>query len=90
LWLRKIFDPVNHDILSKCEFYGFKRKTIGLLRSYLCGRYQRVLTNNSSSHSTTFSKWGKIKHGVLQGSIFGPVFFLTYINDLPTVTAGQP
>jgi len=57
----KAFDSVNHDILlSKCEFYGFRGKTNALLRSYLSDRYQRVLINNSISHNTTFSEWGKI------------------------------
>jgi hypothetical protein len=32
---------------------------------------------------------GKLKLGVLWGLIFGPLFFLIYINDLPTVKAGQ-
>jgi len=63
--LEKAFDSVNHDLLlSTCEFYGFRGKTNALLRSYLSDRYQRVLINNSSSNTTTFSEWGKIKPGV--------------------------
>jgi len=73
--------------LSKCELYGFRGKTNALLRSYLSDRYQRVLINNSSSNTTTFSEWGKIKHGVPQGSIHGPLFFLIYTNNLPNIIA---
>ena len=74
--------------MSKCEFYGFSGKTNALLRSYLSDRYQRVLTNNSSSN-TTFSEKSKIKHGVPQVSILGPLLFLIYINDLPNIIADQ-
>ena len=83
----KAFNSVNHDILlSKCEFYGFRGKTNALLQSYLTDRYQRVLINNSSSN-TTFSKWGKIRHGVPRRSMLGPLSFLIYTNDLPNITA---
>jgi len=73
--------------LSKCECYKFRVKPNALLRSYLSDRYQRVLINNSSSNTTTFSDWCKIKHGIHQGSILGPLFFLIYINALPNITA---
>jgi hypothetical protein len=41
-----------------------------------------LLKNNSTKH---FSKWESVKHGVTQGLIFGPLFFLLYINDLPQI-----
>ena len=82
--LEKAFNSVNHDILlSKLQYYGISGKAKLLLESYLQNRYQRVHITNSHLNSNTVSKWTKIKYGVPQGSILGPLLFLVYINDLP-------
>jgi hypothetical protein len=82
--LEKAFDSVNHDLLlSKLLYYGINGKAKLLLESYLKNRYQRVQITNSYNNSNTDSKWTKIKYGIPQGSILGPLLFLVYINDLP-------
>jgi hypothetical protein len=55
---KKSFDCVNHDILlSKLEFYGITNEVNALIKSYLNGRYQRVLVDNKY-FNTTSSGWG--------------------------------
>ena len=80
----KALNCVNHKILlSKLEFYGIKRKAKLWFESYFRNRCQRVLITNNVLNWSYFSTWEEIKHGVLQGSILGPLLFLLYVNDLP-------
>ena len=77
--LQKAFDCINHNILlTKLEFYGITGIAYKLIKSYLEGRYHRVVLNNNSPHSC--SNWGEITHVVPQGSILGPLLFLLYID----------
>lgn len=76
--LSKAFDCVRHDILiRKLQHYGIAGLALDLLKSYLCGRVQKVDVNGTRSSGSV------VNMGVPQGSILGPFMFLTYINDLP-------
>lgn len=79
--LSKAFDCVHHELLlTKLKFLGFSDCAIEWFKSYLTGRSHRVYVSD-----VRFSNWASIVTGVPQGSVLGPLLFIIYLFDLPTV-----
>ena len=75
--LSKAFDTPNHELLiAKLHAYRFGKESLMLLLSYLSNRWQRTKIN------TSFSSWTKPLQDVPQGSVFRPLLFNIYLNDL--------
>ena len=75
--LSKAFDCIFHGLLiAQPAAYGFDYESLRIMESFLSNRQQRTKINNA------FSPYSKIRHGVPQGSILGPLLFNIYICDI--------
>ena len=74
--ISKVFNRVCHTgLLHKLKSYGISGQIFGLISSFVSNRQRWVVLDGK------YSQEYPVNAGVPQGYIFGPTFFLLYIND---------
>ena len=75
--LQQAFNTENQDVfLDKLNYYGVEGMSNMWFEMFLRERYQHTTIKEYSSNKQMSI------HGVLQGSLLGPLLFLIFINDL--------
>ena len=73
----KAIDTVPHNhLINKIKTHGIGCFVVNMIESWLRNRHQRVVLNGH------MYDWLPVLNGVPQGSVFGTILFIVYINDL--------
>lgn len=81
---QKAFDTIDHSLLlSKLNAYGIGNMELSWFSSHIAHRSKRVLLDG------TQSQYQPITHGVLQGSVLGPILFILFIIDIVRAIGDQ-
>ncbi len=76
----KTFNSVNpRFLMAKLKSFDLSENAIRLIRSCLTGRNYRMQVADALSQET------RMKTGVPLGPVIGPLLFLLFVNDLPSV-----
>ena len=76
----KAFDTVPHKrLVGKLSSIGIKGNLLTWIKDFLSDRKQRVLVNTGTS------KWTEVLSGVPQGSVLGPLLFIIFVSEIPSL-----